>query len=128
MKVKLHELKINTVHFNEIAVGRKKFEIRKNDRDFKIGDKIKLREYLGRDVIDVCTQIEICKNKSPIDCPFNRKECLAYNADVYTGNYILGTIIDVFDISDVITEYVAFNFVVEEKKLLVNKCESVVVK
>lgn len=38
--MKLHELKIKRVYFDEILSGRKTFEIRKNDRDFKEGDLI----------------------------------------------------------------------------------------
>jgi hypothetical protein len=41
----LHELKTWPEHFSEIVAGRKNFELRRNDRDFKVGDELLLREY-----------------------------------------------------------------------------------
>lgn len=40
-----HELKTWPEYFNRIAIGQKKFEVRKNDRDFQVGDNLFLREY-----------------------------------------------------------------------------------
>lgn len=39
-----HELKIAGHFFDEISYGKKKFEIRKNDRNFRVGDRVKLQE------------------------------------------------------------------------------------
>lgn len=39
-----HELKLVQPFFNDVFTGKKKFEIRKNDRDFKIGDELILKE------------------------------------------------------------------------------------
>jgi hypothetical protein len=41
----MHEVKINPVFFKLVANGTKPFELRKNDRDYKVGDRILLREY-----------------------------------------------------------------------------------
>jgi len=38
--MKIHELKIEYKYYQEIKSLRKKFEVRKNDRDFKEGDFI----------------------------------------------------------------------------------------
>ncbi len=53
----VHELKTWESYFHAIANGTKQFEIRKDDRDFRIGDELYLREtkygsgeYTGREV------------------------------------------------------------------------------
>jgi len=38
--MKLHELKIKEEYYREVESGTKTFEIRKNDRDFQVGDYI----------------------------------------------------------------------------------------
>ena len=43
--MKVHELKIDPKYFDEIVDGIKTFEVRRNDRDFKVGDLLKLKEY-----------------------------------------------------------------------------------
>ena len=40
-----HKLKTWPVFFWDVATGGKTFEIRKNDRDFKVGDQLILQEY-----------------------------------------------------------------------------------
>ena len=39
-----HELKIDSTVFEVLACGKKTFELRKNDRDYKVGDILILRE------------------------------------------------------------------------------------
>lgn len=41
----IHEIKCWSEYFHEIISGNKTFELRKNDRDFKVGDVLHLREY-----------------------------------------------------------------------------------
>lgn len=40
-----HHLKIDTKYFNEVALELKKFELRKNDRDYKEYDRLILNEF-----------------------------------------------------------------------------------
>ncbi|MBC6123113.1 ASCH/PUA domain-containing protein [Listeria seeligeri] len=42
---KTHELKILSEYYWDIIEGRKTFEIRKNDRDFQVGDYVILKEF-----------------------------------------------------------------------------------
>ena len=42
-----HELKIKAEYLKEITEGNKNFELRRNDRDFKVGDWLHLREYIN---------------------------------------------------------------------------------
>lgn len=44
-KMKTHELKILPEYYEEVALYRKTFEIRRNDRDYQVGDKLILKEY-----------------------------------------------------------------------------------
>ncbi len=52
-----HELKCTPEYFAAILSGKKQFECRINDRDFKVGDEVVLKEheptsqtYTGRDI------------------------------------------------------------------------------
>ena len=40
----IHELKIKSKYFRAVVSGEKKFEIRKNDRNFHVGDTVTLCE------------------------------------------------------------------------------------
>jgi len=40
-----HDLKISTKYYDDVMMGRKNFELRKNDRDYQGGDIFVLREY-----------------------------------------------------------------------------------
>lgn len=41
----VHELKTLPEYFQPVIEGKKTFEVRRNDRDFKVGDYLNLKEY-----------------------------------------------------------------------------------
>lgn len=49
----LHELKILPEYYDAVANGIKTFEIRKNDRNYKVGDTLRLREFDEDDIYQV---------------------------------------------------------------------------
>ena len=46
MTMIIHKLKLNSDYYSDSAIGVKTFEIRKNDRNFKVGDILELREWV----------------------------------------------------------------------------------
>ena len=103
-----HHVKIAPIHYEEIASGRKNFEIRFNDRNYKVGDIVALEEFLGKEKIPACPDFYCCNRE--IDCVLEREYCGNYNKEIYSGKSIYVKITDIFDISDVMTNYVTFTF------------------
>ena len=69
--MKLHELKIKHEYLIEVVMGRKTFELRKNDKDYQVGDLIRF--------------IDIKQSNS------NNRDCDIYidEDDLYKITYIL---------------------------------------
>lgn len=44
---KIHELKIYPTYYKAVSNGEKTFELRKNDRDYQVGDILNLKEWDG---------------------------------------------------------------------------------
>lgn len=42
----VHEVKCHPPYFQDVWIGRKPFEVRKKDRDYRVGDSLHLREWL----------------------------------------------------------------------------------
>lgn len=42
---KIHHVKCETVFFEDVVNNRKPFEVRKNDRDYQVGDDMVLKEW-----------------------------------------------------------------------------------
>lgn len=71
--VRLHELKEWPAYFRDLLSCRKKFEVRKHDRDFRVGDALLLREwdpakesYTGRQVVRV---VDYVSRLDAVGCP-----------------------------------------------------------
>lgn len=92
----IHELKIEYQYFDAITEGKKTFEIRKNDRNYKVGDYLALNElddtreeYTGRSllvkVIYIVDDERYCKKDYvvmgivPCNILDNRTKELMYN-------------------------------------------------
>lgn len=56
--MKLHELKILHEYLIDISIGKKTFELRKNDRDYQVGDLIRFIDIREDDSISNKNQIE----------------------------------------------------------------------
>ena len=56
--MKIHELKLQQPFFDDVYYNRKKFEVRKNDRNYKVGDRLKLIEFPSENPRYVLKDIE----------------------------------------------------------------------
>lgn len=45
IEVKEHEVKLHPGYIRDIVNGKKQFEYLKNDRDYRVGDMVTMREY-----------------------------------------------------------------------------------
>ena len=68
--MKTHELKIKPQYFKDVISGLKTFEVRKNDRNFEVGDIITLREFengkftgksINVEIVYILNDEEYCK-------------------------------------------------------------------
>ena len=119
-----HHLKIKPEYFQAVIDGKKPFEIRYNDRNFKQGDRVILEEYTGKELIPPCKN----RNKREIDqfdgftyycetfdlgyCQRNGK-CGEYIQHNYTGRRCLVRIKEIFNLDNASKDligYVAFTF------------------
>lgn len=58
--IKMHILKMQTKYMYDVVIGAKKAELRKNDRDFKVGDLIHFTDVDGYEFVDVQTNMTPC--------------------------------------------------------------------
>ncbi len=100
----IHELKIEAEYLEDVAKGIKSFEVRKNDRDFRIGDFLALNEltehqcnsagdrlYTGRcclvEIVYVLRDERFLKDEYVVlgirPCGINQCSSLFYNAPIY---------------------------------------------
>lgn len=83
--MKLHELKILHEYLIDVSLGRKTFELRKNDRDYQVGDLIRFID------VDILGRSRNNKNRTDIKpyidenilyrITYVLKNCSAYGLD-----------------------------------------------
>lgn len=83
----VHSLKIDQKYYEEVLTGKKKFEVRRNDRDFQVGDLLNLHEiekggYTGRSFAVEVTYIlddpQFCKENYVIMSISNTNKARRY--------------------------------------------------
>lgn len=120
-------LKTLPEYFQAVIDGKKPFELRYNDRNFKTGDLYILEEFIGLETFQECPDYYSCKYQGyvegddTIECPFNRDSCLKYSRELYTGRRCLIKIKDIFKLDSIgFKDYVAFTFyiknIIDKKK------------
>jgi hypothetical protein len=57
--MKTHLLKTWPEYYSRVESGQKKFELRKNDRDFQVGDTLILQEYDPISEFYTCNEIKV---------------------------------------------------------------------
>ena len=130
----IHHLKTLTDYFQAVIDERKPFEIRENDRNFKVGDIVVLEEFIKTEHIPQCShfeeiereivkdeEIEICKYNECEECRKRFQKCHDFINHIYTGRTCTVIIKDIFDISFLLPNYVAFTFNIKHKRLKENK-------
>lgn len=64
-----HEIKILPQYYEAVSKGIKQFELRKDDRDYQVGDLVRLREWDGK---------EYTGNKMIVGIKYVLKDCPEY--------------------------------------------------
>ena len=112
-------LKTFPEYFQPIIEGKKPFEIRYNDRNFKTGDLYILEEFTGVQAVPECPDYYHCdyygyiyaEDEARAGCPFCRDMCCSYSKDIYTGRRCLIKIKEIFKLDSIgFKNYVAFTF------------------
>jgi len=85
---KTHELKVWSEFYDKIASKLKQFEIRKNDRDFKVGDTLILREFIPCCECDGSGKVWDAGDKADCSCPKPHGNYTGNRADV-SVDYVL---------------------------------------
>lgn len=67
--MKRHEIKILPQYFADVSKGIKQFELRKDDRDYQVGDLVRLREWDGK---------EYTGNKMIVGIKYVLRDCPEY--------------------------------------------------
>ncbi|RZI48444.1 DUF3850 domain-containing protein [Lactococcus kimchii] len=91
--MKTHELKLDIKYFDDVESGKKNFEIRKNDRDFQVGDILELKKisWLEKLLVPIRFAISIMTNKRQTYLDKDDSPCVKSKADTIKVkiNYVL---------------------------------------
>lgn len=114
-----HFLKTLPEFFQAVIDGRKPFELREDDRGFKVGDRVILEEYLGSQEFPECPDRYCChievdeegQSYCPLQGEGKRDMCVSYTKDLYSGRRCLLKIKEIFKLDKIGFEnYVVFTF------------------
>lgn len=99
--MKIHELKILPQFFKELISGSKNFEIRRHDRDFQIGDILKLKEwnhisYTGKEHRVIITSILTSQEFQGLADNYVALGVLSIESIPYINNVTLNEKIEIF--------------------------------
>lgn len=87
--MKLHELKILPKYYEKVRDGEKRFEIRKDDRNFKVGDIIRLCEHNGKEFTGKDLLYDIIYKLDGGEYGLEKGYCILsikpYGSDMYLG-------------------------------------------
>ena len=117
----IHHLKTLPNFFQAVIDERKPFEIRENDRNFKIGDRVILEEFVKTEHVQECShyqeyinsydeEYDECPHENCEECKARCGKCHDFINHIYTGRTCLVVIKEIFDISFLLPNYVAFTF------------------
>ena len=113
-----HHLKTKPEYFQAVIERKKPFEIRYNDRNFQIGDRVILEEYLGKEIIPRCgisggSLVDEYCEAFELGCCTRHGKCGEDIKHNYTGQRCLIQIKDIFNLNNAgqdLIGYVAFTF------------------
>lgn len=128
----IHHLKTLPDYFQAVVDERKPFEIRENDRNFKIGDLVILEEFIKTEHVPQCShyqeyinnydeEYDECVHNGCKECKERCEKCHDFINHIYTGRTCTVIIKDIFDISFLLPNYVAFTFTIKHKRLKEDK-------
>lgn len=128
----IHHLKTLPDYFQAVIDERKPFEIRENDRNFKVGDLVVLEEFIKTEHVPQCShyqeyinnydeEYDECVHNGCEECKERCEKCHDFINHIYTGRTCTVIIEDIFDISFLLPNYVAFTFNIKHKRLKENK-------
>jgi hypothetical protein len=88
----IHDLKIWPEYFRDVCSGAKTYEIRLNDRDYKVGDTLVLRDYSPNPPLYSGDYVLASVRHVMSDSPFVREGYVVLGISIYYGYVAIGDI------------------------------------